>query len=357
MKIGILTVHRAYNYGSVLQCYALQEVLKTLGHEVWIIDYRQRWTEAVYQTFSLYYIWHFLKIKDIHSVVAYWRTRKERKRNIDLASRVFATFTSKLNTTHPCWYRIPKGFDVYLVGSDQLWSHQCMGGEDKVYTGFFKHTPDSSIVGYAISSCPDSLYQFGNMKLKMILDNFRSISLREEDNSVIVQKMTGVKLPVTVDPVLLTTPSVWNSMLNETWGKQNFIAIYQARPVNGEPGYLKHKANIYANENNCDIVDLSGMTYSVEDFISIIKYAKCVITTSFHATVFSLIMETPCYAVRLNDGLDVRYVNLLTKIGLDAEIVEKDFMPVPLVVDFTSAKKRLAVYIQESLNYLRTTLA
>jgi hypothetical protein len=55
MKIGILTVHRAYNYGSVLQCYALQEYLKSLGHDVWVIDYRQPWTEAVYKAFSFYY--------------------------------------------------------------------------------------------------------------------------------------------------------------------------------------------------------------------------------------------------------------------------------------------------------------
>ena len=57
MKIGIITVHRAYNYGSVLQCYALQEYLKLLGHDTSVIDYRQPWTEAVYRKFSLYYIW------------------------------------------------------------------------------------------------------------------------------------------------------------------------------------------------------------------------------------------------------------------------------------------------------------
>lgn len=53
MKIGIITVHRAYNYGSVLQCFALQEYLKSLGHDVWVIDYRQKWTEATYGSFFL----------------------------------------------------------------------------------------------------------------------------------------------------------------------------------------------------------------------------------------------------------------------------------------------------------------
>ena len=40
MKIGILTFQRADNYGAMLQCYALQEYLKSAGHEVEVIDYR-----------------------------------------------------------------------------------------------------------------------------------------------------------------------------------------------------------------------------------------------------------------------------------------------------------------------------
>ena len=42
MKIGILTFHRGHNYGAALQCYALQEVLKSMGHDVWVINYDYR---------------------------------------------------------------------------------------------------------------------------------------------------------------------------------------------------------------------------------------------------------------------------------------------------------------------------
>ena len=47
MKIGILTFHRAYNYGAVLQCYALKSVLSNMGHDVYVIDYRQPAIEDV----------------------------------------------------------------------------------------------------------------------------------------------------------------------------------------------------------------------------------------------------------------------------------------------------------------------
>lgn len=38
MKIGILTQPLQRNYGGILQCYALCEVLKGLGHEVCVLD-------------------------------------------------------------------------------------------------------------------------------------------------------------------------------------------------------------------------------------------------------------------------------------------------------------------------------
>lgn len=107
-----------------------------------------------------------------------------------------------------------------------------------------------------------------------------------------------------------------------------------------------------SHENGTEIVDLSSMTYSIEDFISAIKYAKCVFSTSFHAVVFSLLMETPCYAVRLGDGFDVRYVDLLMNVGLEKEIVNIDFVPESLDIDFKIAKENLVVYREQSQRFL-----
>ena len=56
MKIGILTFHRAHNYGAVLQCYALKKTLEKMGHYVQVIDYRQKYTEKIYKTFSIQYL-------------------------------------------------------------------------------------------------------------------------------------------------------------------------------------------------------------------------------------------------------------------------------------------------------------
>ena len=51
-KIGIMTFHRALNYGAVLQAYALQQVLRSLGKDAQIIDYRCKRIEKLYAPFS-----------------------------------------------------------------------------------------------------------------------------------------------------------------------------------------------------------------------------------------------------------------------------------------------------------------
>lgn len=56
MKIGILTFHRAHNYGAVLQCYALQQRLKMAGYDVSVIDYRQPAIERAYKCFDVLYL-------------------------------------------------------------------------------------------------------------------------------------------------------------------------------------------------------------------------------------------------------------------------------------------------------------
>ena len=352
MKIGIITVHRAYNYGSVLQCYALQEYLKSLGHDTWVIDYRQKWTEAVYRVFSWYYIWHFIKLRDFRAIIDYVRKYKQRKIIINQQKTIFESFIKKFNLTKPCKRRVPSKFDIYFIGSDQLWTHQCVGGEDKFYLGEFKHSKDSQIIGYSLSASTTSLQRFGSERLKSIIANFDKLSVREQGNAELINTLTGVRLPITIDPTLLVNVDFWESMVNHSWKDKNFIAIYQARPVVGDADYLKHKALELSKQLGCEVIDLRSMQYSVEDFISIIKYAKYVLTTSYHAVVFSVLMETPCYAIKLNDGFDVRYVDLLTNLGLESELVNMEFNPTVVNISFEGVKERISKYKDSSVEFL-----
>ena len=81
MRVGILTFHRAHNYGAVLQCYALQKVLKNLGHEVQVIDYRQPYIENLYAVFSWRHLFFLLMRLPIKSVLYYLKTVTNREKS------------------------------------------------------------------------------------------------------------------------------------------------------------------------------------------------------------------------------------------------------------------------------------
>ena len=51
MKIGIMTINSAYNYGCVLQAWSLQRYLEKQGHEASIINYRIPEIDNTYRLF------------------------------------------------------------------------------------------------------------------------------------------------------------------------------------------------------------------------------------------------------------------------------------------------------------------
>ena len=111
-KIGILTLHRALNFGAVWQCYALKRACEMLGHEVETIDYNP---------FGHYTIkWAICH----RPLVAYsylmfmWQ----------LGRFVSQRFNLTEHTESHAWIKNnPPKDDIYIVGSDTIWSNTIVG--------------------------------------------------------------------------------------------------------------------------------------------------------------------------------------------------------------------------------------
>lgn len=351
MKIGILTFHRAHNYGAVLQCYALQEVLRDMGHEVEIIDYRQPAIEECYKTMHISMLLkRFIKIWELYPYVSRSLRRHACKQR-------FSSFRSKyLNISEPCTMNdIPQSYDCYIIGSDQLWS-DCVGF-DKIYNGDFVVQKHSKIVGYAISSTIGYLKKtYTNESLKQYCSNFFKLSFREESISNYIEERTGIQCDTVVDPTLLTTSKTWSKIIdNGATHKRPYIVVYQARGYNKDPFFLTSKAKSFADSLKLDIVDLSDSNVYVQEFVSIINNAECIITSSFHATAFSLILHKPLFAYCYNDGHDGRYKDLLNKVGLGYCVVNADYNPKSIpIIDYNDVDCRMMLLRENSLTYLES---
>lgn len=322
MKIGILTFHRAHNYGAVLQCYALQEILQRLGYDVYVIDYRQPTLEYAYK------YWNFRTIlKSLRSpklLFKYLRSLPKRKKTI----RIFEDFSCFLKLTKRCdSTNIPQNFDAYIIGSDQLWVSKWTGGSiDSVYTGFFAHSKNSKIFSYAISVNRNTVDEYSNDKWKEIVSNFYNISFREREMAELLHNRINSKIRTDIDPTLLLDKGIWDRLTNEKWKNSKYILTYHLPGRFGgmSENEFAEKVQGIANQMHCDIIHLYPMQYTVTDFVSLFKYASGVITTSFHATVFSIIFKKPLMSIVLDDGFDNRYINLLRSIGASDALVNKN---------------------------------
>ena len=359
MKIGILTFHRAHNYGAVLQCYALQEVLKGMGHDVEVIDYRQKKVEDICQIWRIKHIKSIMfNLSELSKYISDYKIRKT-KRN------VFSIFRNTyLRVSSPCSLNnIPVDYDIYVIGSDQLWSLTCVGYnceagfEDMVFMGEFEHLPNSKIVGYAISSNIQSINVLSKDKLRQYVSNFYALSFREEIIKRKVVESTGKTCYSCIDPTLLLPITAWEKLITNRNKliKEDYLLFYEARKSKGDT--LRNRCIEYCLLHNLKFVDMSQMTFNVLDFVSAFKYATCIVTSSFHATVFSLIFEKPFITAILNDGHDGRIIDLLRKIEAEDALfdIKKERLVIP-DLSYNRIRNNIVKLRKPSLNFIKRNI-
>lgn len=357
MKIGILTFHRAHNYGAVLQCYALQETLKGMGHEVHVIDYRQPWIEDFYKVFSLAMMKY--RASEPGGISAYVRNCIKKFLWSPCRESYFRRFNRKfLKLTEPCQDSIPQDFDCYVIGSDQLWSLHCLGGRfDKVYLGDFNRPEKSRLLAYAVSADMKSAERLSEIA-PVSLAGFDAISMREERIAEKVAAFTGRECRTCLDPTLLTDVASWEPVLDDKWKDKRYVLVYEVRWNKETKGLLRRKAEQLAKKiGDCQVIDVTGMKYSVTDFVSLFRYARYVVTTSFHGIVFSILFETPFYALPLWDGFDLRYRELLSSLGAEDRLVSHEDDLLPVQYDFSTVKDSLKRLRISSLDFLENNLS
>lgn len=354
MKVGIITYHRAHNYGAVLQCYALQTVLATMGHDVYVVDYRQSFIERLYNPSKRDLILrHKTNPRALLGLIRVFISLHNKKRR-------FEKFCTKyLNLSQPCSSEDIPSFDVYIIGSDQMWSIDCAGGRiDPVYFGLFKRPYNSKLVGFSISSNKYSVERLG-ADINFYLSRFDHISFREQFVTDSILHSTGKAFTVTLDPTLCADAELWDKVINEKWEKRKYVAVYHVLLRSSADVYKKiiSQAERIAKTHGWDVIDLSSGIYDVQDFVSVIKYAQCVVTSSFHATVFSVIFSRPLFSIRLHDGNDSRYENLLDSLGMTDALVDLDFSSDnPFRLDSVIIQRKLTELREPSLKFLRDSI-
>lgn len=331
MKIGILTYHRAHNYGAMLQAYALQKVLQEAGHDACFIDYWPKEHEIQYALIKPITGNNFIqKIKCILASLLTFIRRYQRIRKFKDFSVRFLHIGNKIQYTEQNQL-IKEIYDCVIVGSDQIWrnfdSSEKHIGFDPTY--FCQNiAPSIRCISYAASMGVIKLDIEDQNILKQYLCRFDEILVRENNLKEVIDKL-GYKSKVVLDPTLLLTKEQWNTLLpKKQFCKTQYVLYYELKPSKE----ALHFAQLKAKELGCRLLIMDArislfprrghISYaSPIDFLHAIRDAKYIIATSFHGTAFSIIFEKQFQTIGLNKNAD-RVITLLQHMGISEHYQE-----------------------------------
>lgn len=365
MRVGILTFHASHNYGSMLQAYALQQVVMGLGHECEIINFRTKRQRKYYQPF-----WNEYPMVDmLKAFIRFPSLSIDAYRKYILFER-FLTDNLKLSAVeYTTWSELEQGaqgYDAYISGSDQIWNVSCFDW-DLAYTLDF--VKNGRKIAYAPSMGPvpenEVLLQPDLLEIlgKKILD-YHAISVREVETATIVANYVGYVPKVTLDPTLLLPASKWRELeSDDPIVDDGYILLYTPW-LNNE---LYHEAVTIGKNFNLRVVVTLHYEYTTyrhdpdviykeatgpKEFINLISHARLVIGASFHATAFALIFGRQLYAYKGME--DSRVLSVLNLVGLDNFACK----PVSLLSDtqlddiYASVYEKLSLAIGDSMHFL-----
>lgn len=301
MKIGIMTMHRVQNIGSVLQAYALQYKIRQLGFESELIDYVFPSIKKEHNNIKSMVSWCYEAIQGFPG--------KKRQAKIEAFRRDFLC-CSQVSYNRENLLVNPPQYDVYCTGSDQVWNPFHIG-EDTSFMMDFAPT-DAPRFAYASSFASKEVNEPYFSLYSKYLSRYIDITVREKSGAQIVKSMTGKDATVVCDPTLLLSDSEWNNIAekSDVTIKGGYILIYLLSYMfNPRPYFydivetVRHNLSLpvyHYNPYTADsfkrnIKPLKGM--GPHDFVRIFRDASFVITDSFHGAVFATIFNKPLIGI------------------------------------------------------------
>ncbi len=366
-RVGVITMHRVMNVGSVLQAYALCEKLNQLGANAEIIDYQY---PNKFHRKEVSCLSFTEKIKLFPHRVKYYllyrsKIQKQRfKKFIDQRLSL-----SKYYPDRESIYIDPPRYDIYLTGSDQVWNPKCMNGDGVFFCDFAKGGIKASYsASFAITSIPAPYIKIYSEKLEL----YKYIGVRESSATGLVNVLTGKDATLVCDPTLLLKKEDYLKLVGDSIlpkDRPPYILVYALsyafNPYPQLDKVVKEVKNrlgydvIYLHANSVDHYHFGKSITSAgpAEVIDLFLNAKFVITSSFHGTAFAINFEIPFISVVPdNNAEDSRITSLLAILELTNQAVTtKQVLPndLSLSVEYSTVRTRLNDYRNKSESFLK----
>lgn len=361
-KVCIMTIN-GDNFGNRLQNFALQEVLKKQGFDVYtLIDACSKYDKKIKLNKIYMFFYHnvYQNIKKISTFKRSIYFRKFDKKNIKF-SRFY------VNNNPKCWSeKLINSFDYFVCGSDQIWNpYYLCNGE----AHFLFYVPNAKKVAYAPSFGVYSIQQSRRKEYEKYLCNFEALSVRENVGKNIINELIGNnKVEVLVDPTLLLKKDEW-ALISKKPKKydslkgKKYILIYFLGKLSETR--MKEISRV-ARENDCVIINLLDKKdpfylCGPSEFLYLEMNAFLICTDSFHSSVFAFIFDKPFVIFDREqknvENMNSRIETLLSNFKLqNRNYNNKNITTSNLNHDYSIAYSILEIERNKSINFLEKYL-
>lgn len=352
--IGIITQPLGYNYGGILQNFALQTALKKLGYDSVTIDdtYRYNYVRYIFScTLTL-----------LAKLIGKSRPFPLRPYKGRIIPSVTGQFIyNKINITKPSEGLNEKtiskyGLTTFIVGSDQVWRPSYNKSIYKMYLDCISDRYKK--IAYAASFGTDK-WEYNEEETlicKRLIESFAAVSTREKSGIGLVNRFLGYKdVSLVLDPTLLLEKTEYLALCRTVPVKQShYLCAYVLDLSDEKTNLIRH----IADSKNLELRLFSAhenLSLSVEEWLSNFRDASFVVTDSFHGTVFSIIFEKE-FIVLQNDerGAD-RFVSLLSIFDLTSRIFNET-MCIEDDIQWEKVNEKLLSIREKSMCYLKNNL-
>lgn len=270
------------------------------------------------------------------------------------------SITSKRYATYKELKEDPPLADAYIAGSDQIWNTLYNNGRDPAF--YLDFAPEGSRkIAYAASFAVKEILPEYHKFVKSMIENIDFISVRETSGIEVLKSLGIDRGNHVLDPVFLLDKLEWEHMAQKDFkGKYILLYDFERNPLieNFVKGVAKEKRlKIYAvnNYGKTPCADRDFYDCGPETFLSLVKGAESVVSNSFHATAFSIILEKQFYVFdRIKQDVNTRMRDLLAICGLESRLIQADteFHRDQPFLDFKEVNEKIREYISQSKCFL-----
>ena len=373
-KVAIVNRTNLKNFGSVLQVYALCQVVRKLGYE----------SEVVWQSgnMSKNFDVRFNKLLKVgirilmHPSLApslYKMVRETKKLVVDPETiRLFDEFVT--NNFRQSLYPSDELDSVassdeyfkFICGSDQIWTTTTLYPDPMMYLRF---APRNKRIAYAPSLGRDYVPSYNRETIISYINDIDCVSIREDVGKNLIKELTGRDVPVVADPTLLMRPEEWDALKTKIQLPEHYVLCYFLDEPSNE---VKTAIRGYVSDNKKTIVALGHFecndlpqetvihpSAGPCEFLTIISNADMVITDSYHGMLFAINYHKKFWSVeRAYSQYDQssRQLTVLSRLGLEERYEKSNFLFTEKDIDYDEVQARIDDLVKDSINYLKNSL-